>query len=267
MGTALAGGLANFNDVMKAISAIIFSGASSGRGVAAAAHPATHLILVRGTAPTGRGGARAHMRTGMILGQTVQLAPDFSKARTAAAAIFGLLDRKPAIDSSDPSGRKLAVVEGRITFQDVKFQYPNRPDVPVLRGLSFTLEPGKTLALVGSSGCGKSTVIALVERFYDPASGQILVEGVDTRDLNLSWLRSQVGLVQQEPILFLGSYVGAEAGCVLGSVTERPWALRRRCPAPRLGSGRTSGWESRTPRRKRSRPPPRRPTPTTLSWS
>jgi ABC-type multidrug transport system fused ATPase/permease subunit len=138
----------------------------------------------------------------MILGQTMQLAPDFSKARTAAAAIFGLLDRRPLIDSSDEGGRKLATVEGRIVFRDVHFKYPNRPDVPVLRGLSLAVEPGKTLALVGGSGCGKSTVIALLERFYDPASGQVMVDGVDVRDLNLRWLREQIGLVGQEPILF-----------------------------------------------------------------
>jgi len=142
---------------------------------------------------------------GMNIGQSSQLAPDANKARTAAAAIFTLLDRVPPIDSSSPDGRKLTDVDGRVEFKDVKFAYPNRPDVQVLRGLNFSLEPGKTLALVGASGCGKSTVIQLLERFYNPSAGQILLDGVDVRELNLHWLREQIGLVGQEPVLFATS--------------------------------------------------------------
>ena len=89
-----------------------------------------------------------------------------------------------------------------IAIKSVHFSYPTRPDVPVLQGLSVSVKPGQTLALVGPSGCGKSTVMSLMERFYDPLQGSLTLEGVDLRDLNLKWLRSQIGMVSQEPVLF-----------------------------------------------------------------
>ena len=89
-----------------------------------------------------------------------------------------------------------------MTLKDVDFSYPARPDVQVLHGLSLSLSPGKTLALVGPSGCGKSTVVSLIERFYDPSTGSLTLENFDLRDLNLQWLRSQIGIVSQEPVLF-----------------------------------------------------------------
>ncbi len=87
-------------------------------------------------------------------------------------------------------------------MDNIHFSYPSRPGVPVLQGLSVDLKPGKTLALVGPSGCGKSTVVSLIERFYDLSSGSLKLESMDIRDLNISWLRSQVGVVSQEPVLF-----------------------------------------------------------------
>ena len=72
----------------------------------------------------------------------------------------------------------------------------------ILQGLSVSVKPGQTLALVGPSGCGKSTIVSLVERFYDPVTGNVTLEGTDLRDLNLSWLRRQIGIVSQEPVLF-----------------------------------------------------------------
>ena len=87
-------------------------------------------------------------------------------------------------------------------MDNVQFSYPSRPDVSVLQGLSVDIKPGKTLALVGPSGCGKSTVVSLIERFYDPSSGSIMLEGMDIRDLNVGWLRTQIGVVSQEPVLF-----------------------------------------------------------------
>ena len=93
-------------------------------------------------------------------------------------------------------------MSGAVTVKDVQFSYPARPDVQVLQGVSLSLSPGKTLALVGPSGCGKSTVVSLIERFYDPSAGSLTLESFDLRDLNLHWLRSQIGIVSQEPVLF-----------------------------------------------------------------
>jgi ATP-binding cassette subfamily B (MDR/TAP) protein 1 len=87
----------------------------------------------------------------------------------------------------------------------LKFSYPTRPDVNVCQGYSLTIEPGQVVALVGPSGSGKSTIMNLLLRFYDPIEGQILLDGVDIKDLNIRWLRSQIGYVGQEPILFTGS--------------------------------------------------------------
>ena len=93
-------------------------------------------------------------------------------------------------------------MDGAITVENVTFQYPSRPEVQVLNGLSVSLNPGQTLALVGPSGCGKSTVVSLLERFYEPKSGCLKLDQQDIRDLNIRWLRQNIGLVSQEPILF-----------------------------------------------------------------
>lgn len=120
----------------------------------------------------------------------------------AAAKIFATIDRVPAIDSASEDGLRPNQVIGEITFENVEFDYPSRPDVRIVKNLSLTFPAGKTTALVGASGSGKSTVISLIERFYDPLSGSVRLDGVDIRNLNLKWLRSQVGLVSQEPTLF-----------------------------------------------------------------
>ena len=90
-------------------------------------------------------------------------------------------------------------------MEDVKFNYPSRPDVPIIKGINITFTAGETAALVGASGSGKSTIISLIERFYDPLNGSVKLDGVDIRDLNIKWLRSQIGLVSQEPTLFATS--------------------------------------------------------------
>lgn len=87
-------------------------------------------------------------------------------------------------------------------MNNIHFHYPSRPEVEVLKGLSINVQPGQTLALVGSSGCGKSTVVSLLERFYDTQSGSLKIHDHDIRDLNIRWLRSQIGIVSQEPVLF-----------------------------------------------------------------
>ena len=91
---------------------------------------------------------------------------------------------------------------GGIDVRNVQFVYPSRPKAQVLQGLSVSVKPGQTLALVGPSGCGKSTVVSLIERFYDILSGSLTLDGNDVRDLNIRWLRSQIGIVSQEPVLF-----------------------------------------------------------------
>ncbi|NXI23338.1 MDR1 protein, partial [Sterrhoptilus dennistouni] len=142
------------------------------------------------------------MFAAMNVGQSASMAPDYGKARTSAQRIFQLLDRKPVIDSYSEQGEKLSHFEGNIEFRNIHFVYPTRPEVEVLQGLNVKVNKGQTLALVGSSGCGKSTSIQLLERFYDPVEGQVLADGFDTKSLHLQWLRSRLGLVSQEPILF-----------------------------------------------------------------
>jgi ATP-binding cassette subfamily B (MDR/TAP) protein 1 len=124
------------------------------------------------------------------------LAPEvqaIGKACSAAAKLFSTIDRVPPIDSADPGGLKPDVVHGTISFENVKFHYPSRPNVPILKGLTTSFPAGHTVALVGASGSGKSTVISLVERFYDPIEGCVKLDGVNIKDLNLKWLRQQIG--------------------------------------------------------------------------
>ncbi|XP_074268046.1 ABC transporter B family member 21-like [Silene latifolia] len=130
------------------------------------------------------------------------LAPDTSKAKSAAASVFSILDRKSKIDPSDESGTTLEQVKGDIEFQHVSFTYPSRPDVKIFRDFCLNIHHGKTVALVGESGSGKSTVVSLLQRFYDPDSGCITIDGVEIQKFQLQWLRQQIGLVSQEPILF-----------------------------------------------------------------
>lgn len=136
------------------------------------------------------------------ISQTSAMAPDTNKAKDSTATIFQLLDSKPMIDSSSNEGTTLANVKGDIEFQHVSFKYSTRPDVQIFRDLSLSIPSGKTVALVGESGSGKSTVISLIERFYNPESGRILLDGMEIQKLKLSWLRQQMGLVGQEPVLF-----------------------------------------------------------------
>ena len=138
-------------------------------------------------------------------GSIFSFAPDMGKAKHAAAELKRLFDRKPEIDAWSDEGEKLDDVEGTIEFRDVHFRYPTRPDQPVLRGLNLTVKPGQYVALVGASGCGKSTTIALLERFYDPLVGGIFVDGREISKLNINDYRSFLSLVSQEPSLYQGS--------------------------------------------------------------
>ncbi|WNG31410.1 ATP-binding cassette domain-containing protein [Cystobacter fuscus] len=137
------------------------------------------------------------------LGALADLWADFMRASGAAERVFELIDREPAIPSS--GGERLAAVQGRVEFQDVRFAYPTRRDVPVLKGIHLALAPGEVVAIVGPSGAGKSTLAALLARMYDPQEGRVLLDGRELSGLDTEWLRQQVGTVAQEPMLFATS--------------------------------------------------------------
>jgi len=145
------------------------------------------------------------MTTVSSFSQLAIIFSDTTLPRDAARRLFNIIDRKSRIDPHDTHGLKLDEVQGRIELCKVHFHYPTRAALQVLKGTSLTIEARTTTALVGSSGCGKSTVIGLLQRFYDPQGGSILFDGHNVRDLNLAWLRSQMSLVQQEPVLFARS--------------------------------------------------------------
>ncbi|XP_025093404.1 LOW QUALITY PROTEIN: multidrug resistance protein 1-like [Pomacea canaliculata] len=138
----------------------------------------------------------------MSLGNALPNLENFSDARAAAAKVFEIIDLSPHIDVSSDKGEKIMSLKGVIEFKNIHFRYPARPDIPVLNGLDLRVDPGQTVALVGASGCGKSTTIQLLQRFYDPEKGQVTVDGHDIKTLNLKWLRDQIGVVSQEPVLF-----------------------------------------------------------------
>lgn len=113
-----------------------------------------------------------------------------------------MIERNTISKASLKTGRKLDKLYGHIEFKDVSFCYPSRPDVVIFDKLCLDIPAGKIVALVGGSGSGKSTVISLLERFYEPLAGEILLDGNNIRELDLKWLRQQIGLVNQEPALF-----------------------------------------------------------------
>ncbi|KAF8668023.1 hypothetical protein HU200_052470 [Digitaria exilis] len=115
---------------------------------------------------------------------------------------FATIYRTPEIDVHNKKGLVLENFMGDVELRDVHFSYPTRPGQSIFSGFSITIRSGTTMALVGESGSGKSTIISLVERFYDPQSGEVLLDGVNLKLLNLSWIRQKIALVSQEPILF-----------------------------------------------------------------
>ncbi|XP_062841935.1 ATP-binding cassette, sub-family B (MDR/TAP), member 4 isoform X2 [Trichomycterus rosablanca] len=136
------------------------------------------------------------------LGQTSPNIQSFSSARGAAHKVFSIIDHKPSIDSFSNEGHKPDMVKGNIEFKDVHFSYPSRQDVKVLNCMNLKVTCGQTIALVGNSGCGKSTTVQLLQRFYDPQGGTVSIDGNDIRTLNVRCLREMIGVVSQEPILF-----------------------------------------------------------------
>lgn len=160
----------------------------------------------------------------MQVGGVFAVLPDVASAKNAALDFLKLLDSQPKIDAESKEGTVPKEVRGQIRFKDVHFRYPTRPDARVLRGLNITVEPGTYVALVGASGCGKSTTVQLIERFYDPLSGAIYVrtphgrmqciypnllplqlDGQRITELNVSEYRKNIALVSQEPNLYAGT--------------------------------------------------------------
>lgn len=120
-----------------------------------------------------------------------------TNAAAAAAELFRLMDKPSQLDPLSDAGITLRSCRGSIDIQNIKFAYATRPATEVLRDFSLSIPAGKTTALVGASGCGKSTIIGLLERWYEPTSGCITIDGVDITQLNTNWLRTRVALVQQ----------------------------------------------------------------------
>lgn len=141
------------------------------------------------------------LMSAMGLGQAVAISPDFARSRGAAANLYDVMNRVPLIDAN-PTGVKEVLIAGAIELGSVVFRYPARPDTLVLDHVSLKIAPGSVIAFVGRSGVGKSTIISLVERFYDVDEGFVHIDGRNIKDYDVHWLRRQIGLVSQEPLLF-----------------------------------------------------------------
>ncbi|KAF9592897.1 hypothetical protein IFM89_018613 [Coptis chinensis] len=139
------------------------------------------------------------------LGQASPCLSAFAAGQAAAFKMFETIKRKPEIDSYDTKGLVLDDIHGDIELKDICFSYPARPDEQIFNGFSLSLPSGTTSALVGESGSGKSTVISLIERFYDPQAGEVLLDGINLKEFQLRWIRQKIGLVSQEPVLFASS--------------------------------------------------------------
>lgn len=142
----------------------------------------------------------------MALGQIAPAIGAFFTAKAAAASVLEVVNRKPLIDGLSDAGQKpTGRPRGAIELRDVNFAYPSRPNIHVCNGYNLAIQAGESVALCGPSGAGKSTIMNLLLRFYDPQSGQVLLDGINIKDLNVRWLRHALGYVGQEPTLFAGT--------------------------------------------------------------
>ncbi|KAL8838824.1 MAG: hypothetical protein Q9170_001979 [Blastenia crenularia] len=161
----------------------------------------------------------------------------FTNASAAASELFSVIDKQSELDPLDEAGKIPGdSCDGHIEITNLSFAYPSRPCAPVLRDFNLSIPAGKTTALVGASGSGKSTVIGLLERWYSPSSGSIMLDGSDVSDYNIQWLRSRIRLVQQEPVLFRGSVLENVCRGLLGgqrqlSVEDQMRLVREACIA------------------------------------
>ncbi|KAL4769338.1 P-loop containing nucleoside triphosphate hydrolase protein [Aspergillus nidulans var. acristatus] len=159
----------------------------------------------------------------MAANTVMQVTPNmvtFSRAATAASELFSLIDRKSKINPFDESGDTPDEIVGTIDLRGIDFSYPTRPNITVLEGFTLNIPAGRVTALVGPSGSGKSTIIGLLERWYNPCAGSIHLDGKEISQLNLKWLRTNVRLVQQEPVLFNGSVFDNIANGLVGTQWE-----------------------------------------------
>lgn len=140
-----------------------------------------------------------------------------TNASSAAAELFAIIDKKSEMDPLSTEGKQPSTCNGEIEVRNLCFAYPTRPQAQVLHSLNLSIPAGKTTALVGASGCGKSTLVGLLERWYVATSGQILLDGEDLSEYNTQWLRKQIRLVQQEPVLFRGTVFENVAKGFVGS--------------------------------------------------
>jgi len=138
-------------------------------------------------------------------GLVFSFTPNISKAKRSAFGLQKLLERKSSIDPESTEGRKPGKPQGRIDFRNVSFAYPTRLQHPALQNVLFTIPAGSSIALVGHTGCGKSTIVSLLERFYDPSSGAIFLDGNPITSINIAEYRRCIGLVNQEPTMLRGS--------------------------------------------------------------
>ncbi|WVZ75064.1 hypothetical protein U9M48_023156 [Paspalum notatum var. saurae] len=143
--------------------------------------------------------------TGRVIADACSMTTDIAKGADAVSSVFAILDRETKIDPDDPKGFKPEKLTGEVDILGVDFAYPSRPDVIIFKGFTLSMMPGKSTALVGHSGSGKSTIIGLIERFYDPLKGVVNIDGRDIKAYNLKVLRRHIGLVSQEPTLFAGT--------------------------------------------------------------
>ncbi|XP_024922248.3 ABC transporter B family member 15-like isoform X1 [Ziziphus jujuba] len=145
------------------------------------------------------------IQTGHVIADAGSTTLDLAKGFDAVNSIFVVLDRDSGIEPENPQGNQPEQLNGHLEFHDVHFAYPTRPDLMIFQGFSINIEAGKSTALVGQSGSGKSTIIGLIERFYDPQKGSVEIDGQDIRSYHLRSLRKHIAFVNQEPTLFAGT--------------------------------------------------------------
>jgi ATP-binding cassette subfamily B (MDR/TAP) protein 1 len=137
------------------------------------------------------------------VGQAVPFLKDLAESKASAKAVYDIIEKKSEISVFDKADKvRVTNGQGELSFEDVHFSYPQRKEAIILKGLNLRIPAGKTIALCGSSGCGKSTTIQLLQRFYDPTRGVIKFDNVNIADLDVEWFRTQMALVSQEPVLF-----------------------------------------------------------------